>query len=239
MTNYVIATTRAWNEVLVERLTDQIEGAFHLIRSPEELTPERLHAINPRYVFFPHWSHLIPASVYEQFECVVFHMTDLPYGRGGSPLQNLIQRGHTQTLVSALRCVAELDAGPIYMKKPLSLDGAASEIFHRAVGIIETMIVSMIREEPQPVPQEGKPVYFHRRTPEQSDLVAEKPTSLGDFFDFIRMLDAEGYPRAFIDLNDHRIELSEAQLHTDRIEGRFVIYRRNEFNNNGGGESSA
>ncbi len=27
-----------------------------------------------------------------KFECVCFHMTDVPYGRGGSPLQNLIIR---------------------------------------------------------------------------------------------------------------------------------------------------
>ena len=44
-------------------------------------------------------------------------MTDLPYGRGGSPLQNLIINGHKETMMSALRCVQELDAGPIYLKK--------------------------------------------------------------------------------------------------------------------------
>ena len=47
-------------------------------------------------------------------------MTDLPYGRGGSPLQNLIVRGHKHTMISAIKCVKELDAGPIYLKKPLT-----------------------------------------------------------------------------------------------------------------------
>jgi len=37
-------------------------------------------------------------------------MTDVPYGRGGSPLQNLIVRGHTETKLTALRCVRDLDA---------------------------------------------------------------------------------------------------------------------------------
>ena len=56
-------------------------------------------------------------------------MTDLPYGRGGSPLQNLIIRGHKKTKISALRMVNELDAGPIYFKRSLSLNGNAQKIY--------------------------------------------------------------------------------------------------------------
>ncbi len=48
------------------------------------------------------------------FNCVVFHMTDLPFGRGGSPLQNLISRGIYKTKISAIKVVKEIDAGPIY-----------------------------------------------------------------------------------------------------------------------------
>lgn len=32
-----------------------------------------------------------------------FHMTNFPYGRGGSPLQNLMKRGHHTTTITALR----------------------------------------------------------------------------------------------------------------------------------------
>jgi methionyl-tRNA formyltransferase len=53
----------------------------------------------------------------------------LPYGRGGSPLQNLIDLGHKDTFVSALKMTEELDAGAIYLKKPLSLEGLAEEIY--------------------------------------------------------------------------------------------------------------
>ena len=51
----------------------------------------------------------IPTEIFTSFECIVFHMTDLPYGRGGSPLQNLIVRGHKKTKVSALKVVKEVD----------------------------------------------------------------------------------------------------------------------------------
>ena len=59
-------------------------------------------------------------------------MTDVPYGRGGSPLQNLILAGHTETKLTALRMVNEMDGGPVYVKMPLKLEGAAQEIYIKA-----------------------------------------------------------------------------------------------------------
>lgn len=225
--DYVLATSRPWNEVMARRLEEKTGHTFHLITLKEELTPECLAAIAPRYVFFPHWSNIIPETVHIVHECVVFHMTDLPHGRGGGPLQNVIQHGHRETQLTALRCMAELDAGPIYMKRPLSLEGAASEIFLRATGEIESMIETILREEPEPQPQQGEPVNFRRRTSEESDLSQTPIQDLNDFFDSIRMLDAEGYPRAFLDVHGHRMELSRVQLEQDRLVGTFVIHRQN------------
>ena len=42
-------------------------------------------------------------------------MTDLPYGRGGSPSKSII-RGLKTTKITAFKCVAEIDAGPVYLK---------------------------------------------------------------------------------------------------------------------------
>lgn len=59
-------------------------------------------------------------------------MTDVPYGRGGSPLQNLILAGHADTQLTALKMVEEMDAGPVYAKRPLSLEGKAQDIYEKA-----------------------------------------------------------------------------------------------------------
>ena len=224
--NYVLATPREWNELLAKQLEEKTGCAFHLITRTEELTYERLQAISPRYVFFPHWSHIIPSEIHDAFECIIFHMTDLPYGRGGSPLQNLILRGHQDTQISAIRCVAELDAGPIYMKRPLSLEGSASEIFLRAADVVQAMIEEIVGTEPLPEPQDGEPTIFRRRTPEQSDLLEANLVTLKDIFDFIRMLDAPSYPLAFIEHEDFLFEFSHAQLLDDFIETRVKIRRK-------------
>lgn len=212
---YVIASSKSWNQDLANALHARTGKVFHQLFDSTCISVEYLEKINARYVFFPHWSHRIPEEVLDRFECIVFHMTDLPFGRGGSPLQNLIARGIYETKISALKCAEEIDAGPIYLKRPLSLHGAAEEIYLRASKIIEEMIVEIIDASPVPYAQTGGAVFFQRRKPEQGNLLEAK--SLEELFDLIRMLDAEGYPHAFININGKRLEFSRAKLSRDGI----------------------
>lgn len=211
----VLASGRRWNRNMVKTLGSRTDYDFVLISDPKDLTATKLASINPKFVFFPHWSQRIDSSIYEQFNCVIFHMTDLPHGRGGSPLQNLIALGIYETRITALRCAEEMDAGPIYLKKPLSLYGSAEEIFLRASVIIEDMIVEILEKLPEPVPQEGVPTVFKRRKPEESNLAAAQ--SLKQVFDIIRMLDAEGYPNAFLNVGPFKIEFTRAAMKADHV----------------------
>ena len=142
-------------------------------------------------------------------------MTDLPYGRGGSPLQNLILRGHRWTKLSALRMTHDLDAGPVYLRKELCLEGNAEEIYMRTTCLAAEMIKQIIIDRRDPIPQEGKMVLFKRRKPEESEI--SRTASLRELHDFIRMLDAEEYPKAFINYNGFRYEFSRSALYNGRI----------------------
>ncbi|HEE8995621.1 TPA: hypothetical protein R2H68_001640, partial [Campylobacter jejuni] len=93
--------------------------------------------INPKYIFFPHWSFIIPDEIYQNYECIVFHMSDLPFGRGGSPLQNLILQNIKKTKISALKVCKDLDAGDIYLKCKLDISKhSAQKIYKKASKII-------------------------------------------------------------------------------------------------------
>lgn len=210
--NIIIATIKSWNIEKAKRLiSDSSQLKIQLITDKDDLTFENISEINPKYIFFPHWSWIIPRNIYENFECVVFHMTDLPFGRGGSPLQNLIERGIYKTKISAIRVVKELDAGPIYLKRGLDLQGSATEIFIRLAEIIfDKMIPRIIKDNPEPMPQEGKPVFFKRRKPEQGDI--SELDDIDKIYDYVRMLDAEGYPAAFIETDKLKIEFSDARM---------------------------
>jgi len=205
---YVILTDRPWYRDMTAALQASTGRDFYFIGSRTKLTADHLRELNPRYVFIPHWSTKIPEEIYERFECVIFHMTNLPFGRGGSPLQNLIARGIYDTKISALRCVREMDAGPIYLKRDFYLEGSAEEIFIRAAKVITEMIEHMVRHEPVPVEQTGPVVTFKRRKPEESDI--SKLAELKQVYDHIRMLDADGYPYSFLETKYLRFEFRRA-----------------------------
>jgi methionyl-tRNA formyltransferase len=213
----LLLSSRPWNEGLADRLRVALERPVHTIGNPAELQLEVVAALDPEWIFVPHWSHLIPEAIWSRWPTVIFHMTDLPYGRGGSPLQNLIQRGHSSTMLTALRCSAELDAGPVFLKEPLSLQGSAEEIFLRADALIEAMIARIVREQPEPQPQQGEPVLFSRRKPEQSNLSDCLPGDLIAWYDQIRMLDAEGYPHAFVEVHCMRLEFRRVSQRSDAL----------------------
>jgi methionyl-tRNA formyltransferase len=85
--NCVIACHKRWCSGLAEKLQLTTGCKFIVINEKSQLTVSALNEFKPDYIFFPHWSYLIPEDIYNRFECVIFHMTDLPFGRGGSPIQ--------------------------------------------------------------------------------------------------------------------------------------------------------
>ena len=217
----IIATPHKRYDEIVNQIS-RIENVDVLrIENLNNLELKKISKFNPRYIFFPHWSWKIPSSIYLNFECVIFHMTDLPYGRGGSPLQNLIIHGHKNTKVSAIKCVKEIDAGPIYLKNKLSLSGNAEQIFNRLSKVIKKMIINIIDHRPNPKDQIGEIVSFKRRNPQDSDIGELDDLNL--IYDYIRMLDAEGYPNAYIKLGNLKYELSSSKITSEGIVAKVII----------------
>ena len=213
---YIILSEKKWHESLFENLTKKNNtDFFYLINSQDDFNFKNLKNINPRKIFIPHWSYIIPKEIFENFECIVFHMTDLPYGRGGSPLQNLIVEGHKETKISALRVEKGLDTGDIYLKKDLNLDGSAQQIFERSATVLEEMIQEILEHNIVPKEQNGEITVFKRRTPSMSNI--DELNSLEKIYDYIRMLDAEGYPHAYIENKFFKFEFTGAELSSETI----------------------
>jgi methionyl-tRNA formyltransferase len=212
---YLVLGCKPWNRRVFDEMLLPLQGRWHYVGSPADLSYDYVKKLSPRYLFFLHWSWRVPDEIVNDYECVCFHMTDVPFGRGGSPLQNLIVRGRHETKLTALRMGREFDAGPVYLKERLSLKGGAEEIYLRAARLSAKIIQRIIQREPMPVSQRGRAVNFKRRKPEESEVGTV--ASLEELFDFIRMLDAEGYPRAFLQHSGFRFEFSRPALYDGRI----------------------
>ena len=225
--NIVIVAIKSWNISNFFKLEETYKNneniSFTLITRKENFTYEKIKHINPDWIFVPHWSWIIPSKIYTNYETVIFHMTDLPFGRGGSPLQNLLSRKIYETKVSALKCVKELDAGPIYCKKPLTLFfGSADTILSNVSDIVfKDMIPYILEENPRPLQQSGKITTFKRRTPAESCI--EDVDTLTKVYDYIRMLDGEGYPNAFIKTKHFTYKFSNARITKNKISANVEV----------------
>ncbi len=223
--NYLLLTSNPIYKNLFDKLKLMEHVNWFLLEDKLTFKSDYIEKNKIQSIFIPHWSFLIPKEIYKNYKCILFHMTDLPFGRGGSPLQNLIKLGFKQTKVSALRVTNEIDAGPIYLKRELDLSGSAKEIFSRTSLVIHKMIVEIIEKKIKPTPQKGNPFYFKRRTPSQSRI--EGFTSINELYNHIRMLDCEGYPKAYFEIDDLVLEFENANLKDEKnITANVRIFKK-------------
>ena len=199
-----ICNTKNWFH-----LNDEIVKKYEIlnIKNKSDLTLSKLDKFKPDFVFFPHWHWIVEKEIFTKFTCIVFHTSPLPYGRGGSPIQNLIIKGYKSAPVCAIKMSDGLDNGPIYNKKSISLKGTLSEILARINFAINDLIKGLILHLPNPKPQSGEVVTFKRLGHKNNEIRSDE--TYEDIYNKIRMLDEDSYPSAFINLNNVLIEFSE------------------------------
>lgn len=222
----VVASCKPWGKEVFDYLSARDLGFEWFFVSDNH----ELYLIDNNYeieiIFFVHWSSFVPASITSKVKCLCLHMTDLPYGRGGSPLQNLILRGHTSTKLTIFQMNSELDAGPIYVQKVMPLHGSALEIYLRMVELSKTMFEQVLIKDLAPAPQRGIPTIFRRRKPFESELPLL--SNLESIYNFIRMLDAPTYPAAYVNYGDLRISFSNANFEGGQLSA-FATFELKEF----------
>jgi methionyl-tRNA formyltransferase len=86
------------------------------------------------------------------------------------------------------------------------------------------MIYAIVKENITPVEQIGDPVVFERRKPEEGNLIDSK--NIKDAYDLIRMLDADGYPHAFVEVGELVFRFTNADLNTNGLSANVQIVRR-------------
>lgn len=200
----VFCNSKKWFQ-LNEEISSNHEILF--LENETDLHVGAIEKFNPDLIFFPHWSWKVKKEIFSRFKCIVFHTAPLPYGRGGSPIQNLIVRGHISAPVCALKMVSGLDEGPIYDKQEISLEGNLSEILLRLNSAVNTIIARLIINLPQPKEQIGKTVLFKRLGSEDNEIKSH--ANIHEFYDIIRMLDDSSYPSAYLSLDKVKMEFSE------------------------------
>lgn len=197
------------------------------IYAPDSEGAKQLEEVSCDTIFFPHWGWRISSEIFEKYTCIGFHAAPLPFGRGGSPIQNLILRNFESAPVCAIEIVDGLDEGGIYMSEVISLHGSLGNILDRLSVVIQNMIVYLSCNNIQPRAQEGQIERFSRLTPSDNEILSSD--SLAKVYDKIRMVDHDEYPSSKLKLGDLSMEFSDAIFDDDMVSAK-VIFRKIDEN---------
>jgi methionyl-tRNA formyltransferase len=189
----------------------------------EHLTSEISSGVNFDYLFFPHFSKIIPPTVFNNVLCVGFHTGDLPKDRGGSPIQNKILKKQYATKVSAFVISETLDGGDLLCQRDVDLEnGSIKEMINSISILVSEMVREIVTQRPEPVPQIGEAEYFERISPILSGLELSS-LCLKDIYDRVRMVDGFNYPSAYIQIGDFKLNLSDAQFLEGKLHMKCIV----------------
>lgn len=130
---------------------------------------------------------------------LVVHESDLPVGRGFSPLTWQILEGKSIIPVVLLDVTEAVDAGPIIYRKQIVFEGheLIDELRQRLGETTVALCEQFLAESAPPDgnPQNGEATYFLRRRPKDSKLDPYK--TIAEQFDLLRVVDNSRYPAYF------------------------------------------
>lgn len=195
----IIITKKIWNKKNFKNLNNEI---FLL----NKINYSKIKKLKPDIIFFIHWSKKIKKFIFDKYLCIQFHCSALPKGRGGSPIQNQILLNKKQTRLTAFKVTEKIDEGDICAQINLSLKGNLYEILSRIEKQSLNIIKKLLKKKKIKFSkQKGIPTYFKRRKSIDSKLKFNRIKNFKMLYDHIRMLDAEGYPAAYIQTNKFKI----------------------------------
>jgi methionyl-tRNA formyltransferase len=130
---------------------------------------------------------------------IVVHASDLPKGKGWSPLTWQILEGKNDIPLTLFEAAKGVDSGPIYAQDVIRFEGheLIDEMREREGNAIVALALRFIDayENISGRAQAGEETFYRRRTPKDSEL--EPTKSLTELFSQLRVADNERYPAFF------------------------------------------
>ncbi len=130
---------------------------------------------------------------------LVVHESDLPKGRGFSPMSWQILDDRREITFCLFEAVPDVDSGPVYDRRTLHLDG--TELHHEWRELQGLLTVQMVLDFIDQYPgveadaQEGEPTFFERRTHEDDEIEVDRP--FREAFHKMRVCHPREYPAWF------------------------------------------
>ena len=231
------AASAPFGSSVLERLAENHEVAFCLTQpdapagrgrglrpAPAKLTAlklgipvvESLDApLDAETIVLVAYGRLIPGALLDRHLWLNVHPSLLPRWRGAAPVERALMAGDTETGVTVIKLVEELDAGPIAAQQryPIEPEDDAGAIYDRAVPLAAALLERVL-PSPSFTPQpSGGVTYAEKIGPEDRELDLTRPA---EAVNRVRALSPHIGARA--ELEGRRLLIWQARVE----DGRFV-----------------
>jgi UDP-2,4-diacetamido-2,4,6-trideoxy-beta-L-altropyranose hydrolase len=161
--------------------------------------------------FYLSCGQIVSKSILDQFcNNLVVHESDLPRGKGWSPLTWQILEGKNRIPVTLFEAAEKVDSGDIYLQEWLEFEGheLLDELRQAQAKATLRLCSQFVDQYPeilkQAQPQTGTESFYPRRRARDSQLDINVP--LVEQFNLLRVVDNEKYP-AFLKKDEHLFKL--------------------------------
>tara|TARA_R100000742_G_C4236372_1_gene56906 strand:- start:27 stop:701 length:675 start_codon:yes stop_codon:yes gene_type:complete len=220
---YLVSKSNLWSNNLYHMLVGSDINCSYFT---DDSYIDNVEKDKPEWIFFFHWSKIVSSEIHTKYRCVVFHTGNLPDDRGGTPIQNQILNKVVETKVNAITMEEEVDSGDVYCSLPITLQGNLNDIWLSITERVYKLIHKCILDNPVPVKQvEGGNVYKRNK---DNELPLESTNEVVDLYRFIQMLDGDGYPKAFLEVGNFRLEFSRSKIEGNNLVSDVTIRKKYE-----------
>lgn len=154
---------------------------------------------NYDYVFVLGYTKILPKIFIEKNKLVmVIHESNLPKGKGFSPLQWQILKNKNKIKINLIKLESKVDSGDIILTDDLKLNGTElyDEIRKKQAEVTLKLIDKFLSQKINCYKkQRGKETFFRKRSPEDSKLDIKK--SLKKSFNLLRICNNQKWPAFF------------------------------------------
>ncbi|HEY3375044.1 MAG TPA: hypothetical protein VGK02_08295 [Candidatus Aquicultor sp.] len=132
---------------------------------------------------------------------LVVHESDLPKGKGWSPLTWQILEGKNNIPICLFEAAESIDSGRIYLKGTMEFKGTEliDELRYVQANTSIKICLTFVRNYPSVITngfeQEGESTYYKKREPDDSRLNPDR--TIREQFNLLRVVDNQRYPAFF------------------------------------------
>lgn len=168
--------------------------------------------------FYLSFSKIVSAETLKMFtNNLVVHSSDLPQGKGFSPMTWQVLEGRKQIKTVLFEAVTDVDNGDIYLTEDMTFDGneLVNDLRRVQAAITKQLVMRFVHNYPKILKsgrkQFGEESVYPKRSPKDSEMDPEK--SISEQFNLLRVVDNEAYPAFFrIGNRYYELRISERPL---------------------------